>query len=86
MTGELQGIIEEWRNKNVPISDDEAEYVLQCCNRKMDVCRTDEREKYLPLLYEDEVRNYLFRRMVNATSMLRKMEKEMEVRKCAACV
>lgn len=87
MTEELQGIIAEWRSKDVPISDEEAENILWHCKRKMDVCKTGNREEYLPLLYADEVRNYLFWRAVNAITMLRKLEKELkEEGKCAVCV
>lgn len=87
MTEALQEIITEWRNKDIPISDEEAEYILRYCNRKMDVCKTENREEYLPLLYADEVKNYLFRRAVNATTMLRKLEEELkEEDRCAVCV
>lgn len=87
VTEEIQSIITEWRNKDVPISDEEAEYILRYCNRKMEVCKIENREEYLPLLYVDEVKNYLFRRTVNATTILRKLEKELkEEGKCAVCV
>lgn len=87
MTEALQEIITEWRNKHIPISDEEAEYILWYCNRKMDVCKIENREEYLPLLYADEVKNYLFRRAVNATTMLRESEKELkEEDRCAVCV
>ncbi len=87
VTEELQGIITEWRNKGASISDEEAEYILWYCNRKMDVCKIQNRKEYLPLLYADEVKNYLFRRAVNATTMIRKLEKELkEEGKCAAYV
>ena len=75
MTEELQDIIAEWRNKDVPISDEETEYILWYCNRKMDVCKIENREEYLPLLYADELKNYLARRALNATTMLRKRRK-----------
>lgn len=87
MTEALQDIIAEWRSKDVLISDEEAEYILWLCNRKMDVCKIENREEYLPILYADEVKKYLFRRMVNATTMLRKLEKELkEECKCAVYV
>ncbi len=87
MTEAFQEIITEWRSKDVPISDEEAECILLYCNRKMDVCKTENREEYLLLLYVDEVRNYLFRRAVNATTMLRKLEKELkEEGRCAVYV
>lgn len=87
MTEELQGIIEGWRSKGVSIPDEEAEYILRYCNRKMDVCKIENRQEYLPLLYADEVKNHLFRRSVNATTMLRMLGEELkEEGKCAVCV
>ena len=84
---ELQSIIEEWRNKDISISDEEAEYILWYCNQKMDVCETENREEYLQLLYADEVRNYILRHAVNVTTMILKLEKELkEEGKCAVCV
>ena len=83
MTEELRSIIAEWRGKGVRISDEEAEDILQFCKRKMDICRIQNQEEYLPLLYRDEVKNYLFRCSVNATTMLRRMKEE---GLCAVCV
>ena len=36
----------------------------------------ENREEYLPLLFKDEVKNYLFRCSVNATTFLRRLEAE----------
>ena len=83
MTEELRSIIAEWRDKGVQISDEEAEDILQFCKRKMDICRIQNQEEYLPILYRDEVKNCLFRCSVNATTMLRKMKEEGV---CAVCV
>lgn len=86
MDAELQGIVEGFRRNGVPISDREAEDVLRQCVLKMDSCKIGDREAYLPILYEDEVRNYLFRRTVNAITELRKMEEEWKgERRCAEC-
>lgn len=76
MTEELKKIITEWRRKGVHISDEEAEYILRYCKRKMEASKVSNPEGYLPLLYEDEVRNYLYRQSVNATTMLRKLKEE----------
>lgn len=46
------------------------------CNRKMDISKIENREEYLPLLFKDEVKNYLFRCSVNATTFLRRLEAE----------
>ncbi|MCD8379093.1 MAG: hypothetical protein LUC95_01940 [Lachnospiraceae bacterium] len=74
MTEELIQIINHWRGKGVEISDDEAEDLLRYCYRKMDRNRIRDRESYLPLLYADEVKNYLCRQSVNATTILRRTE------------
>ncbi|MFR9150077.1 MAG: hypothetical protein ACLVLD_11720 [Hungatella sp.] len=42
----------------------------------MEAAKVSNPEGYLPLLYEDEVRNYLYRQSVNATTMLRKLKEE----------
>ena len=73
---ELQKIVDEYREKEIHISDEEAEQILWLCNRKMDICKTENREEYLPLLFKDEVKNYLFRCSVNATTFLRRLEAE----------
>ncbi|PWM78364.1 MAG: hypothetical protein DBY41_08865 [Clostridium sp.] len=83
MTEELKNIIAEWRSKGVHIADEEAEYILWYCKRKMEVAKVSNPEEYLPLLYEDEVKNYLYRQSVNATTILRKLKEEGV---CAACV
>lgn len=81
MTEELNRILQEWQDKGFEISEDEVEHLLMYCNRKMDLNRIENREEYLPLLFADEVKNYLFRQTVNTISILR-----MEAKKCAACV
>lgn len=83
MPEELRDIINEWRSKGACISDEEAKELLLHCNRKMDICKIADPEEYLPLLYADEVKNYLFRQSINATTMLRKLKEE-EI--CAVCV
>lgn len=76
MSEELQKIVDEYREKEIHISDEEAEQILWLCNRKMDICKIENREEYLPLLFKDEVKNYLFRCSVNATTFLRRLEAE----------
>ena len=71
-----QKIVDEYREKEIHISDEEAEQILWLCNRKMDICKIENREEYLPLLFKDEVKNYLFRCSVNATTFLRRLEAE----------
>lgn len=76
MTKQLWKIVGEYRNKGVPITDEEAEEVCEFCYRKMEVGKVENREEYLPLLFADEIRNYLFRLAVNATTALRMMGEE----------
>ena len=57
MSEELQKIVDEYREKEIHISDEEAEQILWLCNRKMDICKIGNREEYLPLLFKDEVKN-----------------------------
>ena len=69
MSEELQKIVDEYREKEIHISDEEAEQILW-------LCKIENREEYLPLLFKDEVKNYLFRCSVNATTFLRRLEAE----------
>lgn len=76
MTEEMKNIVAKWRNKGVNISDEEAENLLWQCKRKIKISKILNPEGYLPLLYDDEVRNYLHRQSVNATTILRKMKED----------
>ena len=67
MSEELQKIVDEYREKEIHISDEEAEHILWLCIRKMDISKIENREEYLPLLLKEEVMNYLFCRSVNAS-------------------
>lgn len=55
MSEELQKIVDEYREKEIHISDEEAEQILWLCNRKMDICKIENREEYLPLLFNCSV-------------------------------
>ncbi len=81
---EIDDIVSDWVKKGVHISQETIDYVLWYCERKMDVNKIENREEYLPLLFKDELKNYLFRQYVNATTMLRAMERECA--ECVACV
>lgn len=81
---EIDDIVSDWVKKGVHISQETVDYVLWYCERKMDVNKIENREGYLPLLFKDELKNYLFRQYVNATTMLRAMERECV--ECVACV
>ena len=76
MPERLWKFVEEWRAKGVDISDNEADDIYRYCIRKMEVAKVESPDEYIDLLYPDEVRNYLFRLSINATTMLRKFRKE----------
>lgn len=72
---EIDDIVSDWVKKGVHISQETVDYVLWYCERKMDVNRIENREEYLPMLFEDEMKNYLFGQYVNATTVLRSAER-----------
>lgn len=77
MTKELQNIIEEWRDNGADISDEEAESVLLCCNLKMIALKVENRDKYLPLLFADEIKNYIIRKSINNMAIILMEKKEL---------
>lgn len=81
---EIDDTVSDWVKKGVHISQETIDYVLKYCERKMDVNGIENREEYLPLLFKDELKNYLFRQSMNATTMLRAAEREFGA--CVACV
>ena len=76
MPKNLLEIVEGYREKGYSISDQEARTVYRLCEIKTELANVPDKEEYMLLLFEDEIRNYLFRRVVNATTMLRTMVKE----------
>ena len=68
MTQELWDMVNKVRAKGFEVTDDSAEKILQHCYRKMEVAGIRNPEEYLPLLYEDELRNCLIRGAINATT------------------
>lgn len=79
MTEELRQIAEGFRDVGGGVSEDEAEGILECSLRKMEVCGIKDRSGYLPLLFRDEVKNYIIRRGINAITALRRMGVEVSV-------
>lgn len=71
---EIDGVVTEFRETVCGISDEEAEQVIELCRRK--IKSTDQSDGYMELLLPDEMKNYVFRRAVNAVTAIRKMERE----------
>ncbi len=78
---EIDDIVSDWVKEGIHISQETVDYVLWCCERKMDVNKIENREEYLPLLFKDELKNHLFGQYVNVEAMLR-----IAKRKCEGCV
>lgn len=68
MTSETMKIVETYREAGHIVSDEDCEKVFDLCERKMDLCKIEDREAYMPLLFADEFKNFLFRRFVNAVT------------------
>lgn len=78
---EIDRIVQEFRETVCAISDDEVKEVIDFCKRKMAL--TGQKDDYMKLLLPDELKNYLFRRSVNATTILRQMKREGMI--CVQC-
>ena len=79
----IDEMVGKWTKKGVHISQKTVDYLLWYCDRKMDVEKIENKKEYLPLLFEDELKDYLFRQSINATTILRTMGGREE---CAVCV
>lgn len=66
--------VRELRNDGFDISDEEVRQAELHCRRKIKVAGED--EGYFTILFPDVLREYLFRRTLNAISLLSMMEVE----------
>ena len=66
--------VKELRNDKIDISNEEVERAEQHCLRKIKVAGKD--EGCFKILFPDVLREYLFRRTLNAISLLSMMEVE----------
>ena len=70
MTREILEIVNGFRAKGIRITDEDIDFVYQYCYRKMEVAGIRNPEEYLPLLIEDEIKNFAIRHAVNEASKL----------------
>ena len=68
----ISEIVAEFRNSVFDISDEDVEEIIRYSRRKMEVNGITDSE-YLPLLFEDEIKNYAFRNAINAITELRRI-------------
>ena len=73
MSEELKRITAEFQGTAGGVTDGEADRVFQYCLRKMEVCGIENQEEYLPLLFRDEVKNFIIRTGISAITALRRM-------------
>lgn len=66
--------VDKLKSQGIYITDEEAEEVYIYCLRKMEVAKVEVPEEYINLLYPDELKHYILRRWVNASTILRKIE------------
>ena len=76
MNDELWNIVKDYRNQGISIHDEEVELVCKACFIKMNKNGIQNQDAYLPLLFEDELKNHLIRRAVNARTMLCSLGRE----------
>lgn len=67
---QIDDIVGKLAKEGIHVSQEIVEYLLWYCNRKMDLCGIENRNEYLPVLFDDELKNYLFRQCVNVTTLL----------------
>ena len=79
MPEELKRITAGFNKTAGGVTDGEADEIFRICLRKMEICGIENQEKYLPLLFRDEVKNFIIRRGINAVTALRRMGVEVSV-------
>lgn len=68
MTSELKEIANEYRQNGWTITDETCEKLYEHCERKMTVGGVKDRKAYLPLLFRNELEDYVFRCIVNTVT------------------
>lgn len=79
---EIEAIVSRHREDGDRISNEEVEAVIRHCIRKMDVSRIENKDAYLPILFEDELDQFIARRTINAITILRSIAKEADQNVC----
>lgn len=71
---ELYKHVDKLRGQGIHITDEEVKEVYMYCLRKMEVAKVENPEQYIELLYPDELRHYIIRHGINASTILRRMD------------
>lgn len=86
-----KALIETYKKKGYEISEEDLKEVRDICDKKMKLINISNRKFYAPLIFMDEMKNYVFRKTINAYSlenilisqdlakMVNDMQKKMEV-------
>lgn len=76
VTMKMWELVDEYRNRNVIITNETADEIYRYCNRKMEIAKIKNPAEYINVLYPNELKDYLTRRAVNAKTILGSVEKE----------
>lgn len=79
----IEEIVSGYVGEGIYITQELVDYLTWYCCRKMEAAKVENKKEYLPVLFEDEIRNYFIREATNATTMLGQLEKEGSV--CVMC-
>ena len=71
---ELYKHVDKLRGQGIYITDEEAREVYMYCLRKMEVANVEQPDNHIELLYPDELRHYIIRHGINASTILRRMD------------
>lgn len=66
----MEDTIEGFRSNGIMITNEELESVRILCHRKMEICKIENPEEYMNLLFPGELRNYLVTRSINEASIV----------------
>ena len=63
--------VDNLREQGIYITDEEVREIYMYCLRKMEVANVEQPDQYIELLYPDELRHYIIRHGINASTILR---------------
>lgn len=69
---ELQEVVERYRSKGCDISETDVKRAYRIAKRKIEICGKD--NDYMLLMFENEIRNAIFRKSINAITEIRRLQ------------
>lgn len=65
----MEKAIEEIRSLGIIVTNDEVESVKNLCCKKIEICKIQNPEEYMKLLFPGELKNYVMMRSINEASI-----------------